>query len=327
MITNLTDLFTEFTTNEKFKDIQDDMSSLLALFKDNFWDESVITFDIKNHMSAYIQDRTLKEFRESYPSEAQFFINEAEIEIELSVRLSLFKRDIDLWTKMSPLYDNYFKLAFSNCSDCGHVVHLTFDLNKKVITIPEGLVDKVIDCPISSNDELVFSVDVDVPSGTLVFANDLRKVFTKDEQDKIEKYYGHNRLSSFLGLKNESTAYAIHNMFFGYVGNRATEVVKDSDDNLIVSDPYDYAEFYEFDEDFSFEENDDFNYQGSICTDLWWFCAMDLDFLKAKSSENGFKLDSIDHFLVDVEPGKYRLTIYTSSRSGNYPNLAEFKKL
>lgn len=323
-INTLTDLFesfiNEFDNNFKEKEI-------VPYFFKHLWKENLIKLDIKDHMKAYAPNNMLSELLDHEKS--NHFLNtlmpELKIEVFRLFRTWLKRNDeLSTWDIMKELYNEKIDISFNSCIDCDEILYLEFHFDSQMIRIREEFIKSTKACLFNEDDTLDVIVDIDVPSGKLFFANDIRNVFSKEEEDEINSK-NKSSLEGFMGIKSESEAYGSHGMFFGYVGNRSTQIIKDKDNNLFVSDPYDYAEINNLDDYFEFKESDDFDYLGDICTDLWWFCAMDYDLFQKKSKENGFNYD-YDFTIVDVQPGKYRMTVYTESRTKNQ-HLASFEKI
>lgn len=154
----------------------------------------------------------------------------------------------------------------------------------------------------------VASFNLNVPSGKLVVANDLRPLFPCDEpRDSINGSYGCYAMTM---------AYAQVGMAHGFVGNTSPAVyLKDS--------PRDgtrlwIGSFYVDGDDERRDCDDDgFIAAASICTDLWWYSIVDYDEferrvaasplkrVKGLSTDEAVRL--VGGKVIDVERGLYRV--------------------
>jgi hypothetical protein len=141
-------------------------------------------------------------------------------------------------------------------------------------------------------------VEIDIPSGELVFANslfDYLKDFPKEElheeENNVCHTHGRNRVIEFHARENQA--------FYVPLSNNSPEVwqSKRKPSSLRVGraaeEPkkgqWSYA-----------QAKKDWNECGRICTDLWAFHAVDRTRLPEKIE--------VDHFIVKLPPGRYRLT-------------------
>lgn len=149
----------------------------------------------------------------------------------------------------------------------------------------------------------VYDVLLNVPSGEMVFANDLRPLILCDDPEGPD-------VNSRLGCKLVTQAYAGHGMVHISVGNTCPGVHREPDGSLVVARRY--AE--EEDEDGepipdaiykAREAEIEANQVASICTDLWWFSAMDYDWFVRRCEAEGEDPNDFDFTIVVVEPGVY----------------------
>ena len=141
-------------------------------------------------------------------------------------------------------------------------------------------------------------VEIDIPTGELVFANSLFKYlkdFPKEElysrENSVNHTSGRNRNIAFHAKEN--------NAFYVPIGNDCPNVWqhKTKPSKLRVGIARDEAKAGEW----SYQQaNKNWEECGNICTDLWAFHAVD-------RSQLPDKID-VTHFIVKVPPGRYRLT-------------------
>jgi len=208
---------------------------------------------------------------------------------------------------------DWIDLIFSSrCSVCNEP--LRFQTNGKIIRVTDPV------APCEYPDGLKeFTVEIDVPSGQLVFDNDLRSWFDVKEEYSIN----HTK-----GIMQTAEAYAEKGMIHLFVGNTCPGVFSSKDDgattdltSLKIGNPIYY------DED---DEEKDLGWGkpvASICTDLWWFCAVDLDLLHERMEDSKETQETIDQTLrvidmVDVIPGRYRATSYYQDTGDSEPIYA-----
>lgn len=186
----------------------------------------------------------------------------------------------------------------SRCRQCGE----KFDLN--IISNTEY---KIIQrCKAH---DLIWDFKIDVPSGKLIIANDLRSAFPKDLKD--------GSVAESAGMHEYTRKYAEAGLFHPYVG-RGMNVFKDG--NTIHFAAIDEDELYN-------EETNQVDYHlfrlgkplGFVCADLWWMSCCDYNEL-LKIAASNFSLGEItdylmdqDYFILDVEPGTYLCSATYSS--------------
>lgn len=103
---------------------------------------------------------------------------------------------------------------FEWCGECGEKLVCTFDgetfyLEGAPCSCPDGMQP--------------FTFEIDIPSGKMVVANDLRGFFPQAEEDPTSPLYD---MMTNLGLRALSHAYAKHGLAYGYVGNTCPNLVE-----------------------------------------------------------------------------------------------------
>jgi len=142
-----------------------------------------------------------------------------------------------------------------------------------------------------------YTVEIDVPSGRLVFANDFRPFVPEADKDRYVNYSSE--------IKKTVQDYAESNMLHAFVGNSCPGVYVDMFDIITVGNPG-----YDDDDNPVLDLGDD---RGSICTDLWWFSAADYEYLKNRGAEQEIDDKTLEDWIevsLNVEPGRYRMTVH-----------------
>jgi hypothetical protein len=158
-----------------------------------------------------------------------------------------------------------------------------------------------------------YSVLLNVPSGRIVMANDLR------ELTQINDNFNVNKTCGQVGL---TKAYAEDGMVHIFVGNTCPGVYeKDGKIEVGLDNSWQDDE-----EDLSAEQvGKDL---GSICTDLWWYSAMDGDLFEARCAEQGIDPKSLIEVEVNVEPGVYAFSDELADRDAKgYVTLSCIQKV
>lgn len=146
------------------------------------------------------------------------------------------------------------------------------------------------------------TIDLNIPSGKMVFANDLRKWF------RVHTDYNINNNG---GIFDTIKAYEKVGMAHGFVGNSCPSVYKVDKENLSISSygmPVDEEDRGDEDKWIHPVGKE----VGGICTDLWWYCIVDLEDFKRRFFDMGgtaedFKNEIKHCDIVNVKPGVYRI--------------------
>lgn len=123
---------------------------------------------------------------------------------------------------------------------------------------------------------------IPVPSGRLVFANDMRRL--------TGHVIGFD-VNTPQGVYAMTRQYAFYGMGHVFVGNSSPSVIKDEDGLRVVT-------------------NTNKEGLGTIDTSLWWYSAMDADLFDKRCAAFGIAPDlaAFDAFVVDVKPGVHAVT-------------------
>lgn len=203
-----------------------------------------------------------------------------------------------------------FELGFSleTCGECGAHLHATFD--GKTVRVAEPCA-----CPEGMPE---FSMEIDIPSGKMVFANDLRRFYSDPPHDRPRGVgltgSGYD-LGTNVGTREESLVWAAAGMGYGYVGNSCPGIYKMGPNHFVIG-----RDGYELRDDGDVETPHAGKRIGTICTDLWWYSIGDDDYLKTK----GYKPNKTYDRIVTVTPGRFRITHRTHCWNGDRKRPADF---
>lgn len=187
--------------------------------------------------------------------------------------------------------------CLNRCYKCGEEVAFILDLKtKKAVAENECVCAKGIP---------PYSVEMDIPSGKIIFANDLRHWIDVAADYDVNYVQGQRRTAE---------AYAANQMFHFSVGNTCPGIYM-KDGFITIGNPSynadDDDDDADVDEDKIAEERAKpyGKKLGSICTDLWWWCGVDYNHFKKVAGKDFDKVVK-DHYttVVKVKPGRYKAT-------------------
>jgi len=144
--------------------------------------------------------------------------------------------------------------------------------------------------------------ELNVPSGKILVANDLRRWFPLPEGDgDIQS------VNTVIGCRQTAQAYAAVGMSHAFVGNTCPGVFKLADGSFkIANEPYDDA-----------DEKTRSAFEGErvagICTDLWWYSLCDSDEFDRRLKKFGGTRKDKSIETIDVKPGVYRFRHHDDS--------------
>jgi hypothetical protein len=172
--------------------------------------------------------------------------------------------------------ETYEKIKFTDtCGQCG----------EETTYIREGVTLKAQNTCCYPGGHPSYDVLLNVPSGEIIFANDLRSLTQTEDTFYTE---------STIGLVKETQAYAKEGMIHIYVGNTCPKVCKTLEEIQIIN----------------LNEDTDptrilYDIQGFICTDIGWYCAMDKNLFLERCQEENLNPEEFDPLYVSVDPGVY----------------------
>lgn len=195
-------------------------------------------------------------------------------------------------------YVSIGELFYLECTNCG--ASLDCECNGKNI--------RAINACSHPNGLYPMIAELNVPSGKIVFANDIRNHFP---------VIGSFDVNQNIGILATVQEYAKTGMMHFFVGNSCPGVWQVDDKHLTVS--YGGNEEYYDPESKQYLPNSPEEVVattppgkevGGICTDLWWYCAVDYDeFVKrCGNEEKANKELNKNGFVVTVKPGVYSFT-------------------
>jgi hypothetical protein len=159
------------------------------------------------------------------------------------------EREINFYKKiLNPeALDIIFKRSFyidNSCFTCG--------VSPEFQTKNGETFEVVIECPFKDGFPPI-EVNLEVPSGKILLFNNFRRFYNND--------FHNINICSDLGKKQYTEHFAKQGLIIHFVGNTCPSVVQVSDERLNIGN---YS-----------EEEGDTGIIGTICTDLWWYCAVD----------------------------------------------------
>lgn len=164
------------------------------------------------------------------------------------------------------------------CHECGEKP--VFESNGQEVRVREA-------CPYPNGMPPVVW-DLNVPSGKIVVANDLRPIFPNP--------YGSHDLGTQQGLTKECLNYVKLGMSHAFVGNSCPSVYDCGNDIYRVASPED------------FDKKDDS--LATIVTDLWWYSMCDYDEYALRCKHFKVKKKDFHAKFLKVKPGVYRFIHY-----------------
>ncbi len=203
------------------------------------------------------------------------------------------------------------KISCHDCPYCGERINYLFDgktiIAKTECLYPGGMKE--------------FSLELNCPSGKMVFANDLREWF---------KIHGSFNINNDVGQMLCSKSYEKVGMVHGFVGNSCPGVYQISEKELSISD-HEAEEFWDESIKKYLPATEEYIKKtippgkriGGICTDLWWYSIVDLDDFKIRFLDMGGSEEEFITYLknrcdvASVKPGVYKITHYPNKEDWN----------
>jgi len=210
--------------------------------------------------------------------------------------------------------------SVSACPWCGEKMQFAFDgksiaANEKC-KYPQGINS--------------YSIELDIPSGKMIFANDLRNWF---------KVQGNFNINHDIGCLLTTLAYEKVGMAHGFVSNTCPGVYKIDNKSLNISSKCmeEYwdekaKEWLPYDDEHLAKNSIPGDYVGSICTDLWWYCIVDFDDFKYRFLDMGGSKKDFNKYIkkncdvIDVSPGVYKVEHFPN-RKEDYTQAHTYAKI
>lgn len=178
------------------------------------------------------------------------------------------KTPLDHWIEIEG-----YRLGERRCFQCG-ADELTIETNGVDVRLtgsscpyPEGLTPT--------------EWELNVPSGKLVVANDLRSIFPLPEGDSFS-------VNTPLGCREASHAYAANGLAHAFVGNTDPTVYKEEGDTYKIG-----------------RKLRKWKPVASITTDLWWYSICDQEEFDRRCTRFSQDPKAFNHKVVSVKPGVY----------------------
>ena len=168
-------------------------------------------------------------------------------------------------------------------------------------------------CEFKQNQD--YQVTIDVPSGQIVFVNDIRKITTYDEQrsPRCQEFSP----SHFSGVLNNAKWFQERNMVYMQISNCACDVGVIDNQHLVVGGNFD-----EVKRGWQSFKKVKAKQVGSICTDLWAYCACDKDLFEKMRKEKNVEIKAFyNPVFVKVTPGKYTFKHQFESSQSKKSNI------
>jgi hypothetical protein len=153
--------------------------------------------------------------------------------------------------------------------------------------------------------------ELNVPSGKLAVANDLRRLFPLPDGDDFD-------VNTILGCRQTALAYAANGMSHASVGNTCPGVYQCGDGLFkIATEPY---------EDVKPRPKFEGKRVAGICTDLWWYSICDYAEFERRCKRFKQKAKDFRVETVTVKPGVYRFRHDEEARRLDGPGECVFAR-
>lgn len=145
--------------------------------------------------------------------------------------------------------------------------------------------------------------ELNVPSGRIVVANDLRKWFPLPNGDPEGP-----SINQVLGCRLTTEAYSKTGLSHAFVGNTCPGIFRTDSDNFKIAYPPS-EEYWDKDRREYLPRDPKPIFEGeqiaSICTDLWWYSLCDEDEFNRRIEKFGGSLEEAEATIISVRPGVY----------------------
>lgn len=316
---------------------------------DNYFKETIMSkkVNLQGHHNGQFDGKTLQEIKNEF--EYEYLTTRCCDQIKFAISYSLFgeimKKLEDLKTDTEQTVQNTIVKEFINSLNSSFLTSdsycFTCGISAKV-SLKKGVFSNIVDADsrmarFSGHHACKFSKGLhdyshklDIPSGKLMFANDLRCLFPEvvhmDTAYITEKSGYSNDINSEVGVMYNKEFWNNHGMIYVQTGSTSPHIFKDKISNVIsVKFKHLYvkeADMANYEQD---EDEDDGcvkNYTateqdfGRITTDLWAVCGIDYNLMKTLCDKHSIDFDELadDCICVDVEPGQYEVRSFNAAR-------------
>lgn len=275
---------------------------LVSTFVDRFIDRDDIIFKMQGHMPT-IDGRTVADVMatdDRYDREMMLF------EYDMKLQIDIFDAFLGMRDNVKI---NYFTFSYARnkvefqsslrCPACNQYLTMIIDYDQMAI-VP---LSKVKDCPLA-NVPTNIVVELNSPSGKLVFLNDPREFFKLERENRYAI-----SINSTLGCIQETQFYADHNIGHFFIGNCMPYIFQK--DNEIL--------FSSFDEEYEDDRFEGYEQLGYVCTGLWWYTILDHQLFLKLCAEQGVDPESIEHTVATTDKQTFKVDHdLTAHREGDF---------
>lgn len=276
--------------------------TLVNTFIDRFVDRDDIIFNMQGHMPS-VDGKNIAAVMatdDRYDREMMLF------EYDMKLQIDVFEAFLGVRDNRKI---NYFTFAYAKnkvefqsslrCPACNQYLSMIIDYDQMAV-VP---LSKIKDCPLA-NVPTNIVVELNSPSGKLVFLNDPREFFKL----KRENRYAIS-INSTLGCIQETQFYADHNIGHFFIGNCMPYIFQK--DNEIL-----FSSFNDESEDDAFEDYDQLGY---VCTGLWWYTILDYQLFLTLCAEQGVDPESIEYTIATTDKKTFKVDHdLTAHREGDF---------
>lgn len=292
-----------------FKVFEEEITHLFNKYFKPSIDSAII--DLSGHLNGKYDGLTIAQIKEKFKYEHMSSRIEQFYELAIGMLFYSLLDGDEKEKTITQFIRNFTGIGFHNvevqCDSCGCTCRLylqegnKFSLNSR----SEGMNKMKGQQPCSfPSKDVFFTGTLNVPSGKLIFVNDFRDLYTKEERDGNK-----DSINSVIGLKKNFEYWLSLGMIYIFTSNTSPSIFKNNvNGEVSIKSQYDYNP--DTDEEID-NYTDDETYLGYICTDLWAACGMDYENFRARCEEKGISAEEYmqknSAVLVDLKPGVYQV--------------------
>lgn len=154
-----------------------------------------------------------------------------------------------------------------------------------------------------------FTVEINFPTGEVVY-DDWIERFSEAKDAGLIMENDRDSLNYIKGCRMRTDEYCNQNILHHFVGNSCPPLSVSNDNDKFEIGSYGYDE-----ESYEPIISENFKYIDNFCTDLWWVTMIDRKFydemIQHLPKERSQKYYEKGLNIVNIKPGKYRVTCYT----------------
>lgn len=220
---------------------------------------------------------------------------------------------LDRWVRLGrPMHTHYLGCPYCDGSEYRRFFEtngVDVRLGPDACPNPDGQVDN--------------NFTLNIPSGKLLVANDLRELAPVSREFDVNKAIGRMRTTD---------TYAKAGMAHGSVGNTCPGVFRLADGSFTIGSYHKKVATGDGEYDYDYEDDlpEGAVRVAGVCTDLWWYSIMDYDLAKARCDALKIKWAAVlKHAnIVEVEPGTYSFVHHNDLPDRDAPTVifASFRR-